>query len=226
MRKPWLITLGLLAAAVLAAYAYNFGPASGWQPSTHTEDWARFGEYIGGIFGFLAFIGVLGTIQMQRRQLEWQQAHTTLDELLYEARHLASAIELVLGGPIEKVAITAQQLSAQGKPSTVFGVLEMVDLRSSAETERGTAAAPLVEAKSAYRKSLVGSTGALSEKLDLLAAVLSEFVSRGGDSIFLLFYRDRFRMTVRRLVGLEVAVSTADWWLLSTEESESRRWRF
>ena len=224
MRKPWLVTLGLLAAAVLAAYAYNFGPASGWHPSARTEDWARFGQYIGGIFGFLAFIGVLGTIQMQRRQLEWQQAHTTLDELLYEARHLASALEQVLGAPIEKVAITAQQLSAQGKSSNVVGVLELVDLRSAAETER--AAAPAPEIKSAYRKSLVGSTGALSEKFDLLAAVLSEYVSRGGDSIFLLFYRDRFRMTVRRLVGLEVAVSTADWWLLSTDESESRRWRF
>lgn len=224
MRKPGLIALSVLAAVVLAAYAYNFGPGAGWQPSTHTEDWARFGQYVGGIFSLLAFIGVLGTIQMQRRQLEWQQAHTTLDELLREARHLATTLEQTLGAPIEKVALTAQQLSAQGKPSTVFGVLELVDLRSAAETER--AAAPLEETKGAYRKSLVGSTGALSEKLDLLAAVLSEYVSRGGDTIFLLFYRDRFRLTVRRLVGLEVAISTADWWLLSTEDSESRRWRF
>jgi len=85
---------------------------------------------------------------------------------------------------------------------------------------------PPVDTKGAYRKSIVGSTGALSHKLDLLAAVLSEFVSRGGDSIFLLFYRDRFGQTVKRLIALDIAINTGEWWLLSTEDSDSKRWRF
>jgi len=215
MRKPWLIALAAAAILAAAAYAYTFGPGSGWNPSRHTEDWARFGEYIGGAFGFLAFLGVLGTIQMQRHLVESLQAHTTLDELLSEARHLASLIEQLLAAPVEIVAITAQQLSTHAKPATVFGVLELVDLRDL----------PLTEAKGAYLKAISGSTAALRQKFDLLAAVLSEFVSRGGDSIFLLFYRDRFRSTVTRLVTLEVSIGTGDWWLLSTAESESRNWR-
>jgi len=224
MGKQWLILLSLAAAAAIGLYAYTFGANTGWLPSTHTEDWARFGQFVGGVFGMLALLGVLVTVQVQRRTLAWHRNQSTLDELLREARDLTATIEAMLISPIEKVAITAQQLSALGKPSTVAGVLELVDARAASEV--GRPMPPLAETKSAYRKSIVGSIAGLSQKFDLLAAVLSEFVSRGGDSIFLLFYRDRFRPTVQRLVGLEIAVTTGDWWLQSTEESESRRWRF
>jgi hypothetical protein len=224
MGKAWLIVLALAAAAAIGLYAYTFGPNTGWLPSSHTADWARFGAFVGGVFGMLALIAVLVTVNLQRRTLEWHRDQTTLDELLREARDLASTIEAILATRVETVALTAQQLSALDKPSTVSGVLELVDARSASEV--GRAMPPLHEAKSAYRKSIAVSISGLSQKLDLLAAVLSEFVSRGGDSIFLLFYRDRFRAIAQRLVGLEVAVSTADWWLQSSEESESRRWRF
>jgi hypothetical protein len=224
MGKTWLIVLALAAAAALGLYAYTFAANTAWLPSTHTADWARFGEFTGGVFGMLALIAVLVTVDQQRRTLEWHRNRTTLDELLREARDLASTIETILSAPVETVALTAQQLSTLEKPSTVSGVLELVDARAASEV--GRAMPPQHEAKSAYRKSLAVSISGLSQKLDLLAAVLSEFVSRGGDSIFLLFYRDRFRATVQRLVGLEIAVSTGDWWLQSSDESESRRWRF
>jgi hypothetical protein len=224
MSKPWLFILGLAAIAGIALYAYTFGPNTGWQLSAHTEDWARFGQFAGGIFGMLAFVGVLVTIERQRRLLESQRDQTVLDELLREARALASNIEAILTSQIETVAITAQQLSSLEKASTVAGVLELVDARAASEV--GRPMPPLAEAKSAYRKSIVSNIAGLGQKLDLLAAVLSEYVSRGGDTIFLLFYRDRFRPTVQRLVGLDVAVSTGEWWVQSTEQSESRRWRF
>lgn len=222
MSKPWLMVLGLAGAAAIGLYAWTFGANTGWHPSAHTEDWARFGEFLGGVFGMLALIAVLVTIELQRRTLDWHQNRTTLDELLHEARDLAAAVEAILSARIDTVALTAQQLSAAEKPSTVAGVLELVDMR----TDAGRPTPPLAETKSAYRKAVAGGIAGLSQKLDLLAAVLSEFVSRGGDTIFLLFYRDRFRATVQRLIGLEIAVSTSDWWVQSNAEAESRRWRF
>jgi hypothetical protein len=216
--------LALVAAGAVAVYAYTFGPGNAWEPSRHTEDWARFGQYVGGVFGMLAFIGVLAVVDNQRRILDLQRGQTTLEELLREARHLAGTVESILATRIETSAVIAQQLSSLEKPATTAGVLELVDPRVASEV--GRPMPPMAEAKAAYRKTLVSSIAGLSQKLDLLAAVLSEYVSRGGDSIFLLFYRDRFRPTVQRLVGLEVAIGTADWWLLSTEESDSRRWRF
>jgi hypothetical protein len=224
MRKTWLLLLTLVAAAAVAIYGYNFGPGNAWELSRHTEDWARFGQYIGGVFGTLAFIAVLGVINNQRRLIDRLRSATTLEELLREARHLATTIETMLASPVLTVAIIAQQLSSLDKPATVAGVLELADPRVASEV--GRPMPPPAEAKGAYRKAIVTSIAGLSQKLDLLAAVLSEYVSRGGDSIFLLFYRDRLRPTVQRLVSLEVAVSTADWWLASSEESESRRWRF
>ncbi|HWW21027.1 MAG TPA: hypothetical protein VNZ06_09505 [Steroidobacteraceae bacterium] len=224
MGRTWLIVLGLAAAAAIGLYAWTFGPNTAWLPSAHTQDWARFGEFVGGVFGMLALVGVLVTVEQQRRTLEWHQNQTTLDELLREARDLATIVETILAARVETVALTAQQLSVLEKPSTVSGVLELVDARAASEV--GRPMPPPAENKSAYRKAVAGSIAGLSQKLDLLAAVLSEFVSRGGDTIFLLFYRDRFRATVQRLIGLEIAVSTGDWWIQSSEESESRRWRF
>ena len=224
MGKAWLIVLTLLAAAAIGLYAWDFGPNTGWYPSRHTEDWARFGEFVGGVFGMLALLAVLVTVELQRRTLDWHKNQTTLDELLREARDLATTIELMLESRAETVALIAQQLSALEKPATVAGVLELADARVASEV--GRPIPPAAEAKAAYRKAIAGRIAGLSQKFDLLAAVLSEFVSRSGDTIFLLFYRDRFRPTVQRLVELEIAVTTAEWWLQSSEDAASRRWRF
>jgi hypothetical protein len=59
--------------AVLVTYIWHFAPGSNGL-SHEPADWAEFGEYIGGtlgaFFGFLAFIGVLINIVLQRRALD------------------------------------------------------------------------------------------------------------------------------------------------------------
>jgi hypothetical protein len=168
MRRATLLVLILAAAVVIGAYAGTFGPAAHWQPSTHPEDWARLGEYVGGLCVPLLLIGLFANAAALRQQLEAQRQQATLDELMHEARALSAGIEAT-------------------DPADAAGA---------------------------------------AHKLDLLAAVLSEFVSRGGDAIFLLFYRDRFRIPVRRLKELEVALNTSEWWLTESEDNDARRWRF
>src|SRR5437763_1990766 len=77
-----LLTLFLAIAAgavavVLGAYFYAFGPGAWLTFSRDSEDWARFGEYVGGslgaVFGLLAFGGVLFTIREQHRQAEIEE---------------------------------------------------------------------------------------------------------------------------------------------------------
>ena len=172
MRRSWLFGLFLLAAAAVALYAYTFGPIENWQLSRQSEDWARFGEYLGGIFGMLAFIAVLGVISGQRRVLEQYRGQTTLEELLREARHLATTIESVLGSPVETVALTAQQLSALDKPSTVAGVLELVDPRVASEV--GRPMPPGVEDKPRLRRCQVRERpGVVAGKADHLTPAVT-----------------------------------------------------
>jgi predicted hydrolase (HD superfamily) len=100
-RFSWTI-LAVAAIIFVAAYSYKFAPPSGWQLSSNTEQWARFGAYIGGAFGMLAFIGVLITVDIQSRQLDLQRHQVTLDELLRFSRDLASAIDETLKQPVER----------------------------------------------------------------------------------------------------------------------------
>src|ERR1700691_5201950 len=78
----WLIALAIVATAFVGAYVWEFAALSNHVLSSNTEDWAKFGEYIGGAFAMLAFVGVLVTLTLQRRQLDLQLRQVTLDELM------------------------------------------------------------------------------------------------------------------------------------------------
>src|SRR5580704_17832632 len=103
MGKPWLIVLGLAAAAAIGLYAWTFGPNTGWCPSTRTEDWAHFGEVVGGVFGMLALVAVLVTVELRGRTLEWHKNESALGEPLRVARDRATTIEKMLDSRADTV---------------------------------------------------------------------------------------------------------------------------
>jgi hypothetical protein len=125
MRRPWWIALAAAAALFVAAYMWTFGPHSGWKPSLHTEDWAQFGEYVGGVFAILAFVSVLATVEIQRRQLDLQRVQVTLDQLLRLAQDFATAIDHILAGPAATTAVTQHPVisSRQRSNSAIDKVL-------------------------------------------------------------------------------------------------------
>jgi hypothetical protein len=210
MRKYWWVALLIAASIFVAAYVYMFAPLSGWQLSSDTAQWERFGAYVGGVFSMFAFIGVLITVELQRRQLELQRHQLTLDELMRLSRDLAAAIDEILNRPIESVRSTQAQLVAQNKSHVVGSVLELVDLEVLPVTVR--AMPPLAEAMKAYRNSLGSNAEALGEKLDLLAEGLAEFTRYGGGRVIVALYGDRYRTTVQRLARLDVSLRTQAWW--------------
>ena len=103
MGKYSWIVLAIVAVILVAAYPYQFAPLTGWKLSPNTEQWARFGAYVGGVFSMLAFIGVLVTVEIQRRQLDLQRHQLTLDELMRFARDLALAIDDVLNSRLRQL---------------------------------------------------------------------------------------------------------------------------
>jgi hypothetical protein len=209
--------LAVAAIIFVAAYAYKFAPPSGWQLSSDTEQWGRFGAYIGGAFGMLAFIGVLITVDTQRRQLELQRHQVTLDELMRFSRDLASAIDEILKQPVETVAITQAQLIARNKSQVVAGVLELVDLDVLPAPVQ--AMPKLAETMKAYRNSLGSNAETLAQKLDLLATGLAEFTRLGGSRVIVALYRNRYRTMGERLGRLGASMKMQNWWLASSEQS-------
>jgi hypothetical protein len=103
-RKPSLapiVTLSVAALACLAVvvglYLHHFTG----EFSTDDEQWARFGEYVGGVLGplysLLALIGVLWTLQLQRQSIEdtqRQQFHNEFFNLLQGLARFREGIAL------------------------------------------------------------------------------------------------------------------------------------
>jgi hypothetical protein len=69
-----LIAALIALAIILLAYAWRFHSL---EISRDPEDWAKFGEYVGGTlgaaFGLLAIVGVLLTIEESREGRRWNQ---------------------------------------------------------------------------------------------------------------------------------------------------------
>lgn len=91
----WII-LSCGAFAVVGFYVLQFAAPNNYRLSNDPEDWARFGEYTGGLFGMLAFFGVLWTIGLQQVQIEKLTRHATSDELQRITREISSRVDETL----------------------------------------------------------------------------------------------------------------------------------
>ena len=106
---------------LLRFWRYEFSP----DPAR----WAEFGEYIGGtlggIFGLLAFIGVLITIVQQRTQINLMRSQFTREELLRLAANAWKAADEVLNQECDGIPWPVrQQLQREGEgPVTVHHLL-------------------------------------------------------------------------------------------------------
>jgi hypothetical protein len=116
------LSVGLfLFVALCGLYLYKFGRQLPEKPET----WGQFGDYIGGIlnpiFAFMAFIGVVVSLQMQLRQQEEARKRARLDLLqdliASHAQHIETALRQhwpdrhkVVGHPYGETAPLSQFL--------------------------------------------------------------------------------------------------------------------
>jgi hypothetical protein len=126
-RKLLTVFLGIAVVAVaivLGAYFYVFAPRAWFTFSRDSEEWARFGEYVGGslgaVFGLLAFGGVLFTIREQHRQAE-------IEEFQRQLSVFAQRVEAILSAePAEADEATRSKIQQFAKTLSVFSLLAAI----------------------------------------------------------------------------------------------------
>lgn len=214
------IAVLVAAVAFIGAYVFHFGPSVHWRPSQEPEDWARFGEYVGGVFGALAFIGVLVTIELQRRQLDQlseqlRQATNkgTVDELMQLCRVLAKNIDDQLDQPLPVVVQLAER--------------NFVRLAHESEDIRGLTKAIAISGLQRELSDITDKSAdpqvlralqRIAREMDPLAHCVEDMCRWGGSIVILNFYRERYRDAARAMVEFDVLLDTAPFWLQQNEE--------
>ena len=187
----------------------------GWQRmSNNTEDWARFGEYAGGVLGIFAFLGVLVTMNLQRRQLQQvskllQQAMSqrTVDELMQLCRVIAANIDEVLDRPLTLPASLGELLNRAHFAGNMRGLAQLVALdnpsvRTNVDREFKNGVPPQVQ-------ELIDRLG---PELDQLAACVQDLVIRGGSVMIMNFYRERYGSIANTVLKLGTTCKSEVFW--------------
>ena len=204
-----------LIAAILSVglYFYWFGMGSKGL-SNNTEDWARFGEYAGGVLGIFAFLGVLVTMNLQRRQLhqvskllKQAMSHRTVDELMQLCRVIATSIDEVLDRPLALPASLGELLNRAHFAGNMRGLAQVValddpSLRTNVDREFKNGAPPQVQ-------ELIDRLG---PELDQLAECVQDLVIRGGSVMIMNFYRDRYGSIANTVLKLGTTCKSEVFW--------------
>lgn len=209
LRKHWWWLLAATAFLVVAAYFVNFGPHSNGF-SQATEDWGHFGEYVGGVFGIMAFIGVLITIDLQRTQLDQLTKQSTVDELMQLCRILAKNIDDRLDQPLPNTPDLAER--------------ELVRWANASEDYRGLVFVaqnphPEVAKEVALRVTDHGVHVLVSQAFQKIAAEIDQLANcvegmqeYGGSTAIMNYYLYRYYEVARTIVLFDVGFSSFRFW--------------
>lgn len=192
----WFFGIASIAlGGVLGLYFYAFGPQSWFVLSRDSEQWARFGEYVGGtlgsLFGLLAFGGVLFTIREQRRQ-------SNLEEFQRQMSSFSARIEAVLSEePAESGPLIQERIQKLGVDISVFSLLSTVGIQTAA----GPHADYLVQASRDQRRDLILPTikrqlAVVEIELHHLVWCLERYLPMGGSKTLAELYRRKYEPVV------------------------------
>ena len=194
-------------AAVIALYVYKFGVSGGTRLSDDPEDWARFGEYVGGTlgaaYGLLAFAGVLLTIHLQSTQLELQRNQISLvrrqaqlDELQRLVASVSRRVDELCDAEPEGIATaTFVRLACLSGPLTItklvthYGAMRVTTPPLLPEEQLGAAIREMV-------RTLRFDCALIAAELGQLARCVSEYSDAGGSPVVADFYRRRYDIFV------------------------------
>jgi hypothetical protein len=210
-RLRWWHLAALAAALVLGAYMLHFAPGSGGL-SPATEDWARFGEYVGGVFAILAFAGVLYTVELQRRQLKQLSEQAAVDELHRICLEIASNIDRSLDRDLIEDNPTSSAMNYRPGASTMRGILEKAANQPRSD-DFGMVANILRDQQGPLIKRNMAIAG---PELDLLANCIQDAQIQGGSIVILAYYRDRYSEIVRRMLVMGYELKSTEFWLKNT----------
>lgn len=186
-----LISGGLAIVLAVGAYALTVGMAAGYDISNDGNDWAAFGDYVGGvlgtIFGALAFIVVLWTLLLQQHQIAQLKEQDKFRELQSSLATLANGLDQALGKDVAVV---------YGKVKTAENLLKLLIVLGAVARE-----APHTKEQSELfepvREALDAEFALLVRALDTYVALISFYQKRGGDADISKVYIARFDLVAK-----------------------------
>lgn len=209
----WLLAIGAISALVVQGmYVYKFGS---WPItlSNSTEDWARYGDYIGGllnpILSSLAFSGLVVTIVLQARQIDEGRHRSELEEMQRVQSTVAARIDQLLASEIMVNAEKYQDLARfAGNPTTVFQLISAIGtmaLSEHSEDHPNWQKWLWTDVSSAeLRASLDTLTVPLRLELEALSFMLLRYEAAAGSNDVTAFYRYRYAAVLTWLYALEL----------------------
>lgn len=215
MERIFSVLFGIALFAVVVvvgAYALNFAGPGGYAFSKNVEDWVRFAEYLGGtlgpIYGLLAFLGVLITILLQRRQIDDMRAQSEQQAL----QNLLASVSANIDATLHRAPVI--------KPSNLFddirSTYEVVSVRNflsvggslamlaSTGEEKPAAGEDWIQE---IKKCIGADAKSLAREIDQLAKCLNEYRRARGSEAIEDFYLERYTTIVGYIVALEFQVS-------------------
>jgi hypothetical protein len=195
------MVLALISAAavfiVVGAFALHFGPQSDWHLSADQEDWGRFGEYVGGIFGMLAFVGVLITVNLQRAQLDEQRKQFGLQEiqrLTAEASITADAI--LARTPSGVTEELRKKMRDKGASMSVFNMLSAIGVIKMAPSTDYIVKARQDDIYDQTRPIIAADVNLVVIELQHLVNCLDAYKAAGGNQTIIDLYKLRYTIIV------------------------------
>jgi hypothetical protein len=189
-----LLRIGIGAAAfgpllALGLYALHM---RGHGISENPEDWARFGEYVGGalgaFYGFLAFLGVLITIKIQQSQSELEELQRLMCIVSERADHILSTEPKLLQPEFRE---RLEPVGAANSYAIMVAMgVELVKGRSGNDPVR------FKQVIEEGRKTVGGAAFLLEIELTQLVELLNKFMAAGGTDVVRNFYYLRYGSTV------------------------------
>jgi hypothetical protein len=203
------ITALLVAVGLYAAW---FGPPANFRLSVHAEDWSRFAEYLGGtlgpVYGLLAFLGLLMTVLLQRRQLADMRAQAE--------QQVLQQVLATLSGKLDDTLRTAPGSRPVKVLGLVTGERDLVSLRSQLSVGGGlalladaqeTAPAGHEKSISGIKRSVTPEVVTLNRELGQLVQCLQEYQAAGGSESIRFYYLDRYATVVGYMAALQFPVA-------------------
>jgi hypothetical protein len=191
-----ILIAGSMPIVVLGVYAFAF---RGRGISSDPENWARFGEYIGGslgaFYGFLAFIGVLVTIVIQ-------QSQSKVDELQRLMASVAQRIDEIFDSEPKIIeADVRQRMDRSGSMLTVFTALSALGIAAlvpSAMSNPGNRDMLLQRG----RIQIGNDAPNLCIELQHLVGLLKQYTDAGGSDAVTGFYVGKYAVPVAWLQAI------------------------
>lgn len=185
----------ILAICDLGVYFSRFAYGHRWLLSQDSEDWARFGEYVGGTLGpafaLLAFGAALFAISEQSQQ-------ASIEEIERLMIGMYDGINRLLNSKPPKLdTLAAQQLKDVQSLGELLAVLFRKSIFSSADAQEISALVVDVASDCIRREA-----SAVEVELVHFVVLLNEYQRQGGTDAVIRFYRERYREVV---CGLHLA---------------------